>query len=517
MEDYYNLIKSTPVSELKTSTEGKSWEYIIIHKIPTDPYITDHFRHSFHFMHRQYIVNTVLADPSISHDKITDLLRKYELSHDLARVLCILKYSDYNKVYDSNNQNMHIIKATYLETMINSNEFDFELLHKSCAWNTPKVDFANSLLNDYFGSIKDYVGWEKADYTSLPSGYQLNFMTVNNICSYMSADKIISNFKQHLIQNEYFMKIFMERKHIILDEFKEKIPLIICKMVCGNKENITKEDFEQWQLESISSNNEVCQYDVRRHPAIVYAKRFNEPPPIWMITSDVFDDICQCQSLEAVVKTICANMDADQIISTFMPKLISSPYFMVRFMRTKHILLEQFTNVIPPFICNLLCGFKDRITEEEYNKWNASKNIIRGLLIAHPIVLYIKSFHELPPRWMITSSDSLNLIRNTCTSEGVDCPKYLYMTTNIACEHYDAEEFYTDSIYREVKCKNCWSSLEGLHRVYNIKCPICFNDNPSSIVVLRNCHHSICTECIDLYLDNDDKCAICRCLNTSYI
>ena len=516
MEAYYNLIKSTPTSELKPTTEGKCWEYLIVHGIPTNPDAYDSNYHNFHTMLNQYLASNILANPSISHNEITELLMRFGLPTGLFRTLYVLKYTDYNKLWPASDTAIYnMIKNEYLKAMIDANEFDFETLHKACAWNIPKGLFAKELVNNWIGGIKSYTGWEKVDYTSLPPGYTIDTLTVGTICTNMDADKIISNFKSQLISDEYFMRRFMEEKHIILDEFKKIIPSITCNILCKNKSNITKEDFEQWQLTHVNSESILSPYPISNHPALLYARIFREPPPVWMITPDVFEGVCELCSIEEITKTICSQMDADQIISKFKTKLVSYPYFMVKFMRAKHVLLEEFTKIIHPFLCNILCGLKDKITEEEYDKWRAQDNITHGVILAHPITLYIKTFREVPPTWMITSPNAVKLIRKSCLSENVACPKHLYMITTVACKHYDAEEFYTDAKYREAKCKNCWTSLNGLHRIYNVKCPVCFEDKPTKIVVLQSCHHSICTECIDMYLDNDHKCAICR-VDSSY-
>ena len=370
MEAYVDLVIATPAAELKQTTEGHCWDYLIKNKIPTNPSAADPFYCNLVGKFNSYVQSLVLADPSIPHNRITHLLRKFgSLSDHLIRSLYYIKYADYRYIWSDYNRLTNNVLCIYLEAMVRDNEFEFDLLWQATAWKTSKIDFANIVVNQLFG----IQNWEKATY-KFPTGTNIQTPAAQQICDKMSTEQILSSFRE---------------------------------------------------------------------------------------------------------------------------QLISIRHFAVRFMITKRVLLEEFKEKIPPLYCNIMCGLKDKVVESDYVAWNETLGVDPAPL------LYIWTFDEEPPEWMCTADLMPRIVRE-CLAHHVTPPTSPRGKTVFACEHNEAEVFYSDS--HEIKCKDCWQSIEGLTKVFNIRCPVCLDSAPSKVFILP-CHHTLCRSCSNTC--NIDKCPIC--------
>lgn len=194
--------------------------------------------------------------------------------------------------------------------------------------------------------------------------------------------------------------------------------------------------------------------------------------------------------------------DAPTLMQYCKSLILSDPRYVYEVVKTKKYTCEDFYSVVPK-ICIMITlkRPKEEITKELYDAW------FSAIGVDHPSFLYIHTYLEAPPKWMCLGCIRSELKR-ACIREGIIPPTYLdpdYCVDVKHCTH-DAETYYTDELESEVVCDKCANENpeKTYTKVYNLRCPICFEDVPEKVHIF-DCGHTICKECYPSY----KKCPFC--------
>ena len=205
---------------------------------------------------------------------------------------------------------------------------------------------------------------------------------------------------------------------------------------------------------------------------------------------------------QTVYKLIHAR-EPEVLMRCYKSLILSDPRYVLEVVKTKKYTCDEFYEVVPEItILMILKRPKTEITKELYNGWFSVVGV------DPPAILYLHTYLEAPPKWMCTSGIKDELKR-ACISENIVPPTYLdpdYCVDVKHCEH-SADEYYADDLESEVVCDKCMSesSDKTFTRVFNIRCPICFEDVPEKVHIF-DCNHTVCKECYGQF----KKCPFCN-------
>lgn len=187
--------------------------------------------------------------------------------------------------------------------------------------------------------------------------------------------------------------------------------------------------------------------------------------------------------------------DMDYFNNIFIPYY---KYLILRYPETvyltvlcKRYVCDEFYEIIPKVTIDILMNKpKEEITQESYQSWKDVKHI------PHPSFLYIEKYLEAPPIWMCPD-ELKEAIGNYCIRYNIIPPIYLDTSeclSIVSCSHENIELWYADVVERTIKCDKC--AVNKSVKVYNVRCPICLNNEPAE-VHLYNCGHTVCKYCFE--------------------
>ena len=191
--------------------------------------------------------------------------------------------------------------------------------------------------------------------------------------------------------------------------------------------------------------------------------------------------------------------DPEYIMKHFKYLVLRDINAIITIITQAHYVCDEFRSIIPDIVVDILAQRpKEEITEETFSQWRP----LQGLL--HPAFYYASVYKDAPPEWLCRLVDKERLM-DYLQKNNISVPHYIDPTHTlrlIQCEHKDVELWYANDENTEIKCAEC-SHHTGT-KVYNIRCPICLEEEPKNIH-LFDCGHTVCKSCFT----ECNKCQFC--------
>ena len=296
----FDNVSSTYQEPIKQVPYSKTWNECIDEKIYPYLYSFDIKGQMFPDLWLNEIKNIIKTDSSVTTDYIVEAINKFQIfDKTIFKWLYENGFREFGLIHFKVNPFSLSSYITQILVITNSVSETYEVYDKSFIMVHPCVKNDNN----FYSIVADYISTCDLQ-ISLTIPDNVDIMNMESIINRSNGNTLMRLFGKTILSNYDYLYIMIHKKKYVCDEFYEKIPEIIIRILLQRpKEDITKDLYITY-VKPKADNPISSEYrnTFSKHPSVLYARYYLEAPPRWLVHKDYIDEVRA--ELESMNRTV---------------------------------------------------------------------------------------------------------------------------------------------------------------------------------------------------------------------